>query len=76
VGWNAPALPARPKDRRGDGPIGGGCQLAGGETSAIILDLHLGQENGFDLLREIRSSQEIRSSSDVPVVISDRSFPR
>ena len=45
------------------------CQLAGGGTSAIILDLHLGQENGLDLLREIRSSQEIRSSSDIPVII-------
>ena len=30
---------------------------------AIALDLHLGQENGLDLLREIRSS------SDVPVII-------
>ena len=38
-------------------------QLAGGDTSAIILDLHLGQDDGFDLLREIRSS------SDVPVII-------
>jgi two-component system OmpR family response regulator len=38
-------------------------QLAGGGTSAIILDLHLGQDNGLDLLREIRSS------SDVPVII-------
>src|SRR6266851_4950919 len=38
-------------------------QLAGGNTSAIILDLHLGQDNGLDLLREIRSS------SDVPVII-------
>jgi DNA-binding response OmpR family regulator len=38
-------------------------QLAGGDTSAIILDLHLGQDNGLDLLREIRSS------SDVPVII-------
>jgi two-component system OmpR family response regulator len=38
-------------------------QLAGGDTSAIILDLHLGHENGLDLLREIRSS------SDVPVII-------
>src|ERR1700737_1343254 len=28
-------------------------QLAGGDTSAIILDLHLGQDNGLDLLREI-----------------------
>src|ERR1700736_4731945 len=38
-------------------------QLTGGDTSAIILDLHLGQDDGFDLLREIRSS------SDVPVII-------
>src|SRR6266403_2202223 len=38
-------------------------QLAGGNTSAIILDLHLSQDNGLDLLREIRSS------SDVPVII-------
>src|ERR1700738_1130996 len=38
-------------------------QLAGGDTSAIILDLHLGQDDGFDLLREIRSS------SDVPGII-------
>jgi DNA-binding response OmpR family regulator len=38
-------------------------QLAGGDTSAIILDLHLGQDNGLDLLREIRSS------SDGPVII-------
>jgi len=38
-------------------------QLAGGDTSAIILDLHLGHDNGLDLLREIRSS------SDVPVIL-------
>src|SRR3979490_1277147 len=38
-------------------------QLAGGDTSAIILDLHLAQDNGLDLLREIPSS------SDVPVII-------
>jgi two-component system OmpR family response regulator len=38
-------------------------QLARGEASAIILDLHPGQDNGLDLLREIRSS------SDVPVII-------
>jgi DNA-binding response OmpR family regulator len=38
-------------------------QLGGGDTSAIILDLHLGQDNGLDLLREIRSN------SDVPVII-------
>jgi two-component system OmpR family response regulator len=38
-------------------------QWAGGGTSAIILDPHLSQDNGLDLLREIRSS------SDVPVII-------
>jgi DNA-binding response OmpR family regulator len=38
-------------------------QLARGDTSAIILDLHLDQDNGLDLLREIRSS------SEVPVII-------
>jgi two-component system OmpR family response regulator len=38
-------------------------QLADGHTSAIILDPHLGQDHGLDLLREIRSS------SDVPVII-------
>jgi two-component system, OmpR family, response regulator len=38
-------------------------QLAAGDTSAIILELRLGQDNGLDLLREIRSS------SDVPVII-------
>jgi two-component system OmpR family response regulator len=38
-------------------------QLAGGDTSAIILDLHLVQDNGLDLLREIRSS------SNVPIII-------
>src|SRR4030081_2487870 len=37
-------------------------QLAGGDTSAIILELHRGQDDGLDLLREIRSS------SDVPVI--------
>src|SRR5260370_23458470 len=39
------------------------CQLARRETSAIILDLHPGQDNGLDLLREIRSS------SDIPVIL-------
>jgi two-component system, OmpR family, response regulator len=44
-----------------------GCQealrrLAAG-PSAVILDLHLGEEDGLDLLREIRSR------SDVPVII-------
>jgi two-component system OmpR family response regulator len=38
-------------------------QLARGDTSAIILDPHLSQDNGLDLLREIRSS------SDVPIII-------
>jgi two-component system OmpR family response regulator len=38
--------------------------LAGGHPSLIILDLRLGQEDGLDLLREIRSS------SDVPVIIA------
>ncbi len=40
-----------------------GRQLAGEDPSAIILELGLGQGNGLDLLREIRSS------SDVPVII-------
>jgi two-component system, OmpR family, response regulator len=40
-----------------------GRQLAGEDPSAIILELRLGQGNGLDLLREIRSS------SDVPVII-------
>jgi two-component system OmpR family response regulator len=38
-------------------------QLASGDTSAIILELRLGRDNGLDLLREIRSN------SDVPVII-------
>jgi two-component system, OmpR family, response regulator len=38
-------------------------QLAGEDPSAIILELSLAQGNGLDLLREIRSS------SDVPVII-------
>ena len=38
-------------------------QLARQGTSAIILDLRLGQDNGLDLLREIRKS------SDVPIII-------
>ncbi|HEX9470353.1 MAG TPA: response regulator, partial [Bradyrhizobium sp.] len=42
-------------------------QLAGGDISAIILDLHFGQDNGLDLLREIRSS------SNVPVILIGRS---
>jgi two-component system, OmpR family, response regulator len=39
-------------------------QLQAGEPSLVILDLRLGQEDGLDLLREIRSS------SDVPVIIT------
>src|SRR3984893_8578249 len=39
-------------------------QLQLGEPSLILLDLRLGQEDGLDLLREIRSS------SDVPVIIT------
>jgi two-component system OmpR family response regulator len=38
--------------------------FASGEPSLVILDLRLGQEDGLDLLREIRSS------SDVPVIIT------
>lgn len=38
-------------------------QLSSTEVSLVILDLHLGQEDGLDLLRHIRSS------SDVPVII-------
>jgi DNA-binding response OmpR family regulator len=38
--------------------------LASRTPSMIILDLHLGQDDGLDLLREIRSS------SDVPVIIT------
>ena len=37
-------------------------QLAGGDPSAIILDLRLGQDNGLDLLREIRSNSRVRAS--------------
>src|SRR5262249_24640969 len=37
--------------------------LGSAEIDLVILDLRLGQEDGFDLLREIRSS------SDVPVII-------
>jgi DNA-binding response OmpR family regulator len=39
-------------------------QFATGEPSVVILDLRLGQEDGLDLLREIRSR------SDVPVIIT------
>ena len=38
--------------------------FAAGEPDLIILDLRLGQEEGFDLLREIRSR------SDVPLIIT------
>jgi two-component system, OmpR family, response regulator len=38
--------------------------FSAGEPSVVILDLRLGQEDGLDLLREIRSR------SDVPVVIT------
>jgi two-component system, OmpR family, response regulator len=38
-------------------------RLNGAETDLIVLDLRLGREDGLDLLREIRSS------SDVPVII-------
>jgi len=39
-------------------------QFAAGEPSLVILDLPLGHEDGLDLLREIRSR------SDVPVIIT------
>jgi two-component system, OmpR family, response regulator len=39
-------------------------QFAIGEPNVILLDLRLGQEDGLDLLREIRSR------SDVPVIIT------
>jgi DNA-binding response OmpR family regulator len=42
-------------------------QLARGDTSAIILDPHLSQDNGLDLLREIRSS------SDAVIILTGRS---
>src|SRR5262245_20509040 len=38
-------------------------QLAGTEVNLVVLDLRLGQEDGLDLLREIRSK------SEVPVII-------
>jgi two-component system OmpR family response regulator len=38
-------------------------QFAAGEPDLVILDLRLGEENGLDLLREIRSR------SEVPVII-------
>jgi two-component system, OmpR family, response regulator len=39
------------------------CQLDDAAVNLVILDLRLGQEDGLDLLREVRSS------SDVPVII-------
>src|SRR5580698_9759991 len=39
-------------------------QFAAGEPSVVILDLRIGQEDGLDLLREIRSR------ADVPVIIT------
>jgi two-component system OmpR family response regulator len=39
-------------------------QFAAAEPSLVILDLRLGEEDGLDLLREIRAS------SDVPVIIT------
>jgi two-component system, OmpR family, response regulator len=51
-------------------------QLAGGDTSAVILDPHLSQDNGLDLLREIRSSSDVlaiiltgRSRDEVDCVV-------
>jgi DNA-binding response OmpR family regulator len=38
-------------------------RLGGSEVNLVILDLRLGQEDGLELLREVRSS------SDVPVII-------
>jgi two-component system OmpR family response regulator len=38
-------------------------QLARNEVSLVILDLRLGQEDGLDLLREVRSN------SDMPIII-------
>src|SRR5215468_5485891 len=38
-------------------------QFAAGEPSIVILDLRLGEDDGLDLLRQIRSR------SDVPVII-------
>jgi two-component system, OmpR family, response regulator len=40
--------------------------FAAGQPGLVILDQRLGQENGLDLLREIRSR------SDVPVIIASR----
>src|SRR3954452_3825464 len=39
-------------------------QIGSTEVSLVVLDLRLGQEDGLDLLREVRSS------SDLPVIIS------
>src|ERR1700754_1771245 len=38
-------------------------QLESSEVNLVILDLRLGQEDGLDLLREVRSN------SDIPVII-------
>src|SRR5215813_9948724 len=38
--------------------------FAANEPDLVVLDLRLGQEDGFDLLREIRSR------SDVPIIIT------
>src|SRR5437660_9577767 len=38
--------------------------FAAGEPDLVILDLRLGQEDGFDLLRDIRSR------SDTPIIIT------
>jgi DNA-binding response OmpR family regulator len=43
--------------------------LPSGEPNVVILDLRLGQEDGLDLLREIRSR------SDVPVIITTGHHP-
>src|ERR1700733_13667237 len=53
-------FPARPPAGRQDPSR----LLQLGEPSLILLDLRLGQEDGLDLLREIRSN------SDVPVIIT------
>jgi CheY-like chemotaxis protein len=42
-------------------------QFGSREVNLVILDLRLGQEDGLDLLREVRSN------SDVPVIICYRS---
>jgi two-component system OmpR family response regulator len=42
--------------------------LAAGELDLVILDLRLGEENGFDLLREIKS----RCDAPVIIITGDR----